>query len=169
MSDLNQEQRADRPFKKIARSLTAPDGSAGQKLEFLGDGQQVVAHGIHPDTKQPYTWDGGTPWEVQAAALPLITEAEARTLVEDAAALLVERFGYTHAISESGRGGEGRAALDLDALEANILDGVELHDSLRDLAWFLMLHGTPRDVAMRHLRALMNASAAPRDDRWQDR
>jgi hypothetical protein len=161
--------RTDSPFTKIARSLTAPDGSAGQKLEFLGDGQQVIAHGIHPDTKRPYTWCGGTPWEVPASALPLITEANARALLDDAAALLVERFGYRNANPGSGTAGEGKNALDFDTLEANILDGVELHDSLRDLAWVLVLAGAPRDVAMRHLRALMNASAAPRDDRWQDR
>jgi hypothetical protein len=161
--------RTDSPFTKIARSLTAPDGSGGQKLEFLGDGQQVIAHGIHPDTKRPYTWCGGTPWEVPASALPLITEAEARALLDDAAALLVERFGYRNANPGSGTVGEGKNALDLDTLEANILDGVELHDSLRNIAWLLVLQGTPRDVAMRHLRTLMNASTALRDDRWQDR
>jgi hypothetical protein len=161
--------RTDSPFTKIARSLTAPDGSGGQKLEFLGDGQQVVAHGIHPDAKQPYIWHGGTPWDVPASKLPPITEAEARALLDDAAALLVERFGYRDAHPESRTVGEGKNARDLDTLEANILDGVELHDSLRDLAWFLVLAGTPSHVAIRHLRALMNSSAAPRDDRWHDR
>jgi hypothetical protein len=161
--------RTDNPFTKIARSLKAPDGGSAQKLEFLGDGQQVVAHGMHPDTKQPYAWCGGTPWEVQASALPLITEAEARALLDDAAALLVARFGYRHANPGSGTAGDGKNTLDLDTLEANILDGVDLHGSLRDLAWLLVLQGTPRDVAMRLLRTLMNASAAPRDDRWQDR
>jgi Bifunctional DNA primase/polymerase, N-terminal len=159
--------RTESPFNKISRSLIAADGSAGQKFEFLGDGQQIVADGIHPDTKRPYTWYGGTPWEVPASALPLITEAEARALVYDAAALLVERFGYRHA--NQSRAGESKGALDWGTLESNICDGVELHDSLRDLAWRLVLAGTPRDVAMRYLRTLMNASATPRDDRWQDR
>jgi hypothetical protein len=72
--------RTESPFKKISRNLIVADGSAGQKFEFLGDGQQVIAHGTHPDTKQPYTWNGSTPWEVQASALPLITEAQARAL-----------------------------------------------------------------------------------------
>jgi Protein of unknown function (DUF3987)/Bifunctional DNA primase/polymerase, N-terminal len=157
------------PFKKISRSLIAADGGAGQKFEFLGDGQQIIAHGTHPDTKQPYAWHGGTPWEVQASALPLITEIEARALVDEATALLIERFDYRHASPESGTGGKARNAFDLDTLEANILDGVELHDSLRDLAWVLVLAGTPRDMALRHLRVLMNASTASRDDRWQDR
>jgi hypothetical protein len=157
------------PFKKISRNLIAADGSAGQKFEFLGDGQQIVADGIHPDTKRPYTWYGGTPWEIPASALPLITGEEARALVDDSAALLVERFGYRHANPDCGTASGGKNAFDLDALEANILDGVELHDSLRNLAWSLVLAGTPRDVAVRHLRALMNASAAPCDDRWQDR
>jgi AAA domain-containing protein/bifunctional DNA primase/polymerase-like protein len=161
--------RTETPFNKINRNLIAADGSTGQKFEFLGDGQQIVVDGIHPDTQRPYTWYGGTPWAVPASALPLITEAEARALVDDATALLVERFGYRHANPKCGTAGEGKNALDLDTLEANILHGIELHDSLRDLAWFLVLAGTPRDVAMRHLRTLMKASAAPRDDRWQDR
>jgi hypothetical protein len=38
------------PFSKIQVSLTAPDGSSGQKLELLCDGQQVLIAGVHPDT-----------------------------------------------------------------------------------------------------------------------
>jgi putative DNA primase/helicase len=32
--------------------------------EFLGDGRQVAAIGVHPDTGQPYTWNGGSPLEL---------------------------------------------------------------------------------------------------------
>ena len=49
--------RTDKPFKKITANLIAPEGDPttpyrmrGQKIELLGDGQQVVAFGIHPDT-----------------------------------------------------------------------------------------------------------------------
>jgi hypothetical protein len=45
--------RTDAPFKKITGNVIAPDGSKGQKIELLGDGQQVVVFGIHPDTGKP--------------------------------------------------------------------------------------------------------------------
>jgi hypothetical protein len=52
--------RTDQPFLKITRDFSAPNGSE-QKIEFLGEGQQFVAFGIHPDTNQPYRWHGGDP------------------------------------------------------------------------------------------------------------
>ena len=162
--------RTGSPFTKIARSLIAPDGSAGQKLEFLGDGQQIVAHGIHPDTKQAYIWHGGTPWEVPASALPLITEAEAHALVDDAAALLVERFGYRPAKAESGTAAEGTTNIDARELIDRILDGVNLHDSVRDLAWELIRTGTDKQMAVLMIRGLLSKSDAVCDtDRWQAR
>jgi Bifunctional DNA primase/polymerase, N-terminal/Primase C terminal 1 (PriCT-1) len=86
--------RTDKPFKKILAKLTAPDGRADQQLELLGDGQQLVARGIHEDTGRPYSWHGGRPGGVARSALPDITEAEAQALVADAAALLVAEHGY---------------------------------------------------------------------------
>jgi hypothetical protein len=86
--------RTDKPFKKITASLTAPDGKV-HRLEFLGDGQQFVAHGVHPDTRRPYTWQGGELWAVGRDRLPCIDEAAARQLVDDAIELLVVEHGYT--------------------------------------------------------------------------
>jgi Bifunctional DNA primase/polymerase, N-terminal/Primase C terminal 1 (PriCT-1) len=86
--------RTDKPFKKILVKLTAPDGRADQQLELLGDGQQLVARGIHVDTGKPYGWHGGRPGGVKRSELPCITEAEAQALVTDAMALLVAKYGY---------------------------------------------------------------------------
>src|SRR5262249_25130279 len=36
--------RCDQPFKKIKVKLIAPNGDTEQKIEVLGDGQQVVVH-----------------------------------------------------------------------------------------------------------------------------
>jgi hypothetical protein len=47
--------RADVPFRKISTSFLSPNGKI-QKVEILGDGQQIVVDGIHPDTHQPYRW-----------------------------------------------------------------------------------------------------------------
>jgi hypothetical protein len=46
---------ATAPFNKVVRKFLTPTGEA-HRIEFLGDGQQVVVSGIHPDTGQPYTW-----------------------------------------------------------------------------------------------------------------
>ena len=81
--------RTDAPFKKIEVLFVGTE----EKLEFLGDGQQVVVNGIHPDTHKPYSWFGGEPVEVAWKDLPVITEDEARELIERAVDLLKE-FGY---------------------------------------------------------------------------
>ena len=46
--------RTIEPFSKIVINFVARNGGEPEKLEFLGDGQQVVVAGIHPDTRQPY-------------------------------------------------------------------------------------------------------------------
>jgi Protein of unknown function (DUF3987) len=58
---------------------------------------------------------------------------------------------------------------DWDELVANLQQGRELHRSLTELAMKLLVAGMNDGAAVRHLRALMNASQAPRDQRWQDR
>ena len=52
-----------------------------QKIELLCDGQQLVAFGIHPDTRKPYRWIGGEPGEVGRDQLPQLAETEAQDLV----------------------------------------------------------------------------------------
>lgn len=51
----------------------------------------------------------------------------------------------------------------------SILAGSIYHDSLRDLAASLVATGMNPGAAVNHLRAIMDASAAPRDDRWATR
>ena len=98
--------RTDAPFDKITANLVAPDGKTGQKIEFLANGQMFVAFGIHPDTREPYTWHGGEPGQVKRSELPAITEAEAKALVDDAKWLLIDQFGYCTS-RNSGRDGGG--------------------------------------------------------------
>jgi hypothetical protein len=86
--------RTEAPFAKMFEIFTAPDGSK-HKIEILGDGQQFVVNGIHPDTQKPYTWADGVPWEVPAADLPLLTKEQARVWLDEATALLVAR-GWEH-------------------------------------------------------------------------
>ena len=170
--------RTDNPFKKIVANIISPHGRT-EKIEFLGDGQQVVAEGIHPDTGKPYTWFGGEPWSVAHDDLPSISEDEARQLVNDVVEMLCRDFGYAR---EAGRpkhnGGKAAAAGsaadrggadDWQYLYDNILKGNALHDSLRDLAAKLIASGTSPGAAVNQLRALMEASTAPTDERWKER
>jgi hypothetical protein len=82
------------PFVKIAVNFAVADGAPGEKLEFLGNGQQVVVDGVHPDTHQPYAWFGGSLLDVKRAELPSITAEEAQATLDDAAWLLVQKLGY---------------------------------------------------------------------------
>src|SRR5262249_33254025 len=75
--------RTNTPFKKITTNLIAPNGNA-EKIEFLGDGQQIVVDGIHPETRRPYTWFGGVPWNVPHTELPYIHPHEAAEWVDKA-------------------------------------------------------------------------------------
>lgn len=51
--------RASEPGWKKMTSRAFTDAAGQQhRLEILGDGQQFVAYGIHPDTRQPYQWVG---------------------------------------------------------------------------------------------------------------
>src|SRR3974390_174365 len=79
--------RTDAPFSKIVVNFKAPNGSTN-KIEVLGNGQQTVINGIHPDTKQPYEWFGGEPGEVCWQDLPLVNEQDLRQFVADAMELL---------------------------------------------------------------------------------
>jgi hypothetical protein len=85
--------RTDTPFKKITRKLSHPSGRV-EKLEFLCEGQLVIVDGIHPDTRQPYTFpDKHTPLHVKRENLPYIDAARAEQLMDDCAAIAV-KHGY---------------------------------------------------------------------------
>jgi hypothetical protein len=85
--------RTDDSFKKIVQLFTAPDGSE-HKIELLGDGQQIVIHGVHPDTGKPYSWHGGAPWTTSREELPYVREGDVRAFLEEATRILVEDFGF---------------------------------------------------------------------------
>jgi hypothetical protein len=98
--------RTSEPFRKITRLFTAPEGFApedrDQRLEFLADGQQIVAYGEHPDTGRPYEWIGGSPDNVPIDQLPDITADAAKDVAAAAARILVDQFGYKPKISSIG-------------------------------------------------------------------
>jgi hypothetical protein len=164
--------RTNDPFAKITANLIAANGNAGEKIEFMCDGQQIVAAGIHPDTGQPYVWPLGNPTDIAHDDLPCISEEEAKQLVDDIVELLCRDFGYGHAGARPARKGNGTPqdhADDWRALVDGILAGNDLHANTRDLAAKMVRSGMDGGAVVNCLRGLMNSSAAPRDQRWQDR
>jgi hypothetical protein len=85
--------RTDEAFKKMRRCLLAPNGQE-HKIEILGDGQQWVAHGIHPDTGAFYGWHGGELTATQREDLPYVRGEDMEVFVDAAVQLLVEQFNY---------------------------------------------------------------------------
>ena len=163
--------RTDTPFKKLTLALVAPDGDTRQKIEILGDGQQVVVHGIHPETEKPYAWHGGEPWEIAVEELPYISADIAREFLADAAKIL-EEFGYT--VSKTGKGAEdgpvtSTGGKDWPELVDAILAGQERHDSIRSMAAKLVVAGMDDRAAINLLRSIVGASTGPHDRDWQKR
>ncbi|MBF0436486.1 MAG: PriCT-2 domain-containing protein [Magnetococcales bacterium] len=72
--------QAEAPFK----------GIKSHPLEVLCRGQQFVAFAIHPDTGEPYHWPEVSLTDLTLADLPVITEAQARSFIEQGIALLPE-------------------------------------------------------------------------------
>jgi hypothetical protein len=101
--------RTDEPFYKITRKFTAPDSSE-QKIEILGNGQQVVVAGIHPDTGNPYSWFGGEPGEVRREDLPYVREDDMVAFVDAAAELLIRDFGFKPKKDDDRRKANGNGA-----------------------------------------------------------
>jgi predicted P-loop ATPase len=74
---------AGEPIAKAMTSEFVKDGYKA-KLEILGQGQQFVAAGIHPDTGAPYTWGKWSPDDVPLADLPPVTQEQVAELVAEA-------------------------------------------------------------------------------------
>jgi predicted P-loop ATPase len=85
--------RTDEPFEKLFYVFKAPDGSE-HKIEMLGDGQQYVVDGIHPDTHQPYGWFGGNLATIKREDLPDTRLDDAKQFINAARKLLEEDFGF---------------------------------------------------------------------------
>jgi RecA-family ATPase len=165
--------RTDAPFKKMKTSLVAADGSTGSAVEILADGQQFIAAGMHPETRQPYRWHGGELTSVTHEDLPYVNEEQARDFLRRAEELLIADFNYKRTetpTSRAGNGGNGHQHhADWAALTHKIVHSIELHDSLRDLAASYAAHGIPPADTTRMLQSLMYAAAIPHDARWQER
>lgn len=69
------------------------DEEVGQRLEFLGKGQQFCAYHIHPETKRPYRWTDVPLVETPAAELPVLTVEQIRK-IEKTFVEICTKHGY---------------------------------------------------------------------------
>ena len=107
--------RASTPFRKMFAAYS--DGKTKHKLEVLGDGQQFVAYGIHPDTKKPYIWTSvDEPLFVDAADLPTLTHVDAQEIIEHFCIMCEER-GWKKMSSSMGGVVREDAEADLDGMK----------------------------------------------------
>jgi hypothetical protein len=142
----------------------------GRRSNLLADGEQLVVAGIHPGTGKPYSWHGGSPAETRRELLPYTREVDARELLDAAVELLIQDFGYARPPERPRPTGDrGGNPADWQSLIENIHEGRQLHDGLRDLAGKLRTSGMGIGAAINFLRALMQESTTPRDDRWEAR
>jgi hypothetical protein len=143
--------RTDAPFRKLKRTFATPIGVDGKppKIEILGDGQQYVVAGIHPDTRKPYQWTNGAGdidvRDIRRDVLPLVTAEDCEAFLADATKLLIEQFGFTEKQAKAG-GGDGNGAAPIKIAPAfrhlnpihHLNDGIEDH-------WFDLLTPEQKD------------------------
>lgn len=93
---------APKPFLKIAsRFYQSPDGRR-HRVEILGEGQQFVAYGIHPDTGKPYRWVSlEEPDELDIFDLPDLTPEKANAIIEEFNRLALARGWEAHGLERN--------------------------------------------------------------------
>lgn len=86
--------RHDRERGK-ARSRVYKDTDGNRAMvEVMGRGQQIVAYGIHPDTKEPFKWHQGSPDMVSADSLPVVTEEQIKEIIATFETLASRQTGW---------------------------------------------------------------------------
>ncbi|QGF21057.1 putative DNA primase [Pectobacterium phage MA11] len=86
--------RTDEPFTKMSSGTWMSPSGHASKIEILGEGQQLVAFGIHPDTDEPYWWvDGKDPTNTDISELPMLTAEDGRAIC-DAFDVMAEEAGW---------------------------------------------------------------------------
>lgn len=94
--------QASQPFTKMFAQYADPSGKK-HKVEILGNGQQFVAYGIHPDTHKPFQWTTmDEPLDTPADLLPMLTRDMAVEVLE-AFGTFAKAAGWKYLGSSDGR------------------------------------------------------------------
>jgi hypothetical protein len=158
--------RTEMPFAKMIVLFAAREGQKkSDKLEVLCKGQQVIADGVHPDTRKPYVWhnDRG-PLVIPHKELVPVTEAEMHELLGDLTEMLTVDFGFAEVKSSSTAGNGGAGLKDWDRL---IREGVaegERNTMMPRVAGRL-LKVMPPGLALAALRMWNQRSRPPENER----
>jgi hypothetical protein len=168
--------QTSQPFSKLAAHFVDPVGRT-HKIEILGNGQQLVVAGRHPDTRQDYSWFGPPPWEIRRSDLVEITERVAIALLAAASRLLESQFGFTRTqvtspaqpyrpqsqYSRLVRPGRGK-----DYWQRIIDEGTDdgaRNDTCAAIAGYLVAIGQSEGYALDELRKWNSRSRPPLPDR----
>lgn len=75
--------RTNTPFKKMKTGKFKDEWGESHEVEILADGQQFLAHAIHPDTNKPYVWTSeSTPLNTLTTNLTELTGAQCAELIK---------------------------------------------------------------------------------------
>lgn len=122
--------------KMTSAYYTRSGESRKHRVEILSKGQQFVAHGIHPDTHEPYQWLGWQgpleAWKVES--LPLLSVDDLKAILSEYHRLMVAK-GYV--VAQDAQASSPRAPLsDLEELDAmQPIDGYTLEQAEEDLGY----------------------------------
>ena len=74
-------------------STTTLKGANGQGIEWLANGRQMIAFGLHPTSGEPYVWgddsgNSGDPLNTPLSGLPIVTPEMVRAFMKAAAKMV---------------------------------------------------------------------------------
>ena len=156
--------RTTEPFPKMLRVFR--DGAGKEhKIEVLGDGQQYIVDGTHPDTRKPYTWQGNQSLEVVPYdELPLTSAKNLAELVDYLGGVAREQIGYADGAGEPRtNGGEWHESdFDPDDALANMEpNGASVENVPRRVALSWMQKGVhPNEILERLVARTMEVADA---------
>lgn len=142
--------RASGPGFKTMKTAWLDEEGRKQEVQILGDGQQFIAYGIHPDTELPYSWvKNGDPASVDSSELPVLSETDAFMVLDEFDRLCKLR-GWTHKIQHRGSDLEyedefGAEFEDDDAMNRGFANSISYDGDYEDLERKVMLLPNPDD------------------------
>lgn len=158
--------RTNATFKKLTLQFAATATSGGDKIELLADGQQFAAFGIHPDTRQPYSWHHGSPLNIKHDDLPYISLDEAQQTFGELRGICSDH-GYPLGRKAGKSGSFGGSYVSFDELVEAIHSGASLHDPVLKIAGKMSRARIARQACADIVHGIYTSAQQPRyAERW---